>query len=370
MGSVDLGERVFNVTGVGASSCASGSGTSISSGSITPAQGSLVWQWATNTGGGQAAPISVSSFTAGNQTGMSWQLNGTDLWGGSAVQASIYSTSGAVNPTFTSGTSASWTSCSVELQAGAAGNAPTNSFRVVHMLHQQMPKNAANPYHVQFPTSGNLIINSYAGGGTAITSMSSTPTNTWSSTGAAVGSEALTVVSQIYYAANASPSSSMTINITRADTVSDGTFMFYDVVGAATSPFDRDSGGQTANQTSTATSFTTCSGCLTSSAANDLVLANSQWNFCTGLSMNAPSGSLFDAATDTDNGVDGPEFVDQNGGWMHYYDPNTNPVTVTWHMACGSTAEFEWAGRVATFKPDTSISQQPAPPTQLKVVVN
>lgn len=360
----------YNVTGVGISSCASASGTSISSGSITPAQGSLVWQWATNTGGGQATPIAVSSFTAGNQTGMSWELNGTDLWGGSAVQASIYNTTGAVNPTFSSGSSASWTSCSVELKAGAAGRAPTNSFRVVHMLHQQMPKNAANPYHVQFPTSGNLIINSYVGGGSAITSMSSTPTNTWSSTGPEAGNETITAGSQIYYAGSASTSGSMTISITRADTNSDGTFMFYDVVGAATSPFDRDSGGQTGNQSSIVTSFTTCSGCLTPGAANELLIANAPWNFCTGLSMNAPSGSLFDAATDTDNGVDGPEYVDQNNGWMHFYDPNTNPVTVTWHMACGSTAESEWSGRVAAFKPDTSISQQPAPPTQLNVVVN
>ena len=80
------------------------------------------------------------------------------------------------------------------------------------------------------------------------------------------------------------------------------------------------------------------------------------WNFCTGVGASAPNGSLFDSATDTGNGVDGPESVDQNNGWLHYYDPNANPLTVTWAMTCGTSAEFVWAGRVATFKSGGSIA--------------
>ena len=362
----------YNVGATDGSNCNAGSSsTTITAGSITPtATGDLLWQWAPNGNDGGGLPASVSSFTAGSQASITWQFLGTDLYDGSASQAGIYNSTSAINPTFTSGTAQNFTSCAVALKAAAAGTAPTATFRILHMLHQQHPTGAPNPFTVQFPTSGNLVVNSYVGGGSNITSISSTPPNSWSGTGTAVGNETITALTQIYYAANASTSNSMTLSVTRNDNSRDGTFMLYDVTGAASSPFDRDSGGQTANQTSQVSSFTTCSGCLTPSVTNDLIIANAAWNFCTGVGANAPSGSLFDAATDTGNGVDGPESVDQNNGWLHYYDPNANPVTVTWAMACGSTAESEWAGRVAAFKSGGSVVQEPPPPTQLKAVVN
>jgi hypothetical protein len=363
----------YNVGAVDVSACHpfSGSSTSITAGSMTPtASGDLLWQWAINAGGGGGLPNSTSSFSAGSQSNITWQLNGTDLYDGDATQAGIYNATSTINPTFTSGTARSFTSCAVALKAAPAGTAPTATFRILHMLHQQHPKSAANPFAVQFPTSGNLVVNSYISGGSNITSISSNPSSTWSSTGPQVGNEALTALSQIYYAANASTSSSMTLSVSRNDNSRDGTFMLYDITGAASSPFDKDSGGLTANQTSLVSSFTTCSGCLTPSSTNEIVIANAGWNFCTGVGASAPNGSLFDSATDTGNGVDGPESVDQNNGWLHYYDPNTNPVTVTWAMACGSTAESVWAGRVAAFKSGGPVVQQPPPPTQLKAVVN
>jgi hypothetical protein len=364
----------YNVGAVDASACHpfSGSSTSITAGSMTPTvTGDLLWQWAINAGGGGGLPNSTSSFSAGSQSNITWQLNGTDLYDGDATQAGIYNATSTINPTFTSGTAQNFTSCAVALKAASVGTAPTATFRILHMLHQQHPKSAANPFAVQFPTSGNLIVNSYISGGSNIASISSSPSNTWSSTGPQVGNEAITALSQIYYAANASTSSSMTMAVSRNDNSRDGTFMLYDITGAASSPFDKDSGGETANQTGLVSSFTTCSGCLTPSSTNEIVIANAGWNFCTGIGVGAPNGSLLDSATDTGNGVDGPESVDQNNGWLHYYDPNTNPVTVTWAMACGGTAESEWAGRVAAFKSGGSVVQQPPPPpTQLKAVVN
>ncbi len=80
-----------------------------------------------------------------------------------------------INPTFTSGTSESFTSCAVALKAASAGTAPTQAFRIIHMLHQQHPKSAANPFPIQFPTSGNLIVASYISGGSNISSVSSSP---------------------------------------------------------------------------------------------------------------------------------------------------------------------------------------------------
>jgi hypothetical protein len=241
-----------------------------------------------------------------------------------------------------------------------------------------MPMSAANPWKVQFATSGNLIVASYVSGGSFITSASSTPANTWSSTGASVGSTGITAGSQIYYAANATPSNSVVINFTRDNTTSDATYMMYDFVGAAVSPFDKDSGGQTNNQTSQVSSLTTCStgaplNCSFSPSGvpggNEVVIANAGWDFCTGFSVVSPSSGLFDSTTDSGSGLDGPEPADQNNGWLHYYTNSTSNITVTWGMGCGSNPEAEWAGRVAAFKGASSVTQL-APPMQLKAVVN
>ncbi len=204
----------YNTGAVDASHCNAGSSsTTITAGSMTPTvSGDLLWQWAINYGGDWLPPNSVNSFTAGSQANIKWQLLGTDLYDGDAVQAGIYASTSAINPTFTSGTAQTFTSCAIAIKASSAGTAPTNTFRIMHMLHQQMPQSASNPWHIQFPTSGNLLVNSYVSGGSLITSMSSTPSNTWSSTGTAAGGQSITAASQIYYAANASTANTMTIN--------------------------------------------------------------------------------------------------------------------------------------------------------------
>jgi len=344
--------NVATSSAVDGSNCngADSNSATITAGSITPTlSGDLIWQWAVNTGGGGGLPNSVSSFTAGSHSNITWQLNGTDLYDGDAVQAGVYGSTTAINPTFTSGTSEQFTSCAVALKAASAGNAPTSSFRIVHMLHQQVPASAANPTPIQFPTSGNLIVDSFIAGGSTISSISSSPSNTWSSTGTAAGTAGNTATSQIYYAGNATPANNLTISITHTPSSND-THMLYDIIGAATSPFDVDSGAQSGNQTSTVNSWMTCSNCVTPTVANDIVIGNVAQNWCTSTNVTAPSGGLFDAATDTGNAVNGPESVDQNNGWFHYYDSGTSALSVTWTETCGSNAEGEWAGRVAAFK--------------------
>jgi len=375
----------YNTTAVDVSHCNgwnSGSSATITAGSLTPTvSGDLIWQYAVNTGAGGSSPNSVSSFTVGSQPAVAWQLLGTSLHDGNAVQAGVYNTTTAITPSFTSGSSEDWTSCAVALKPGSAGAAPSSAFRIIHMLHEQVVAGASSTVTIEFPSSGNLIVNSDASGATPISSITSVPANTWSSTGAMAGSEANTAGSQIYYAANATPSNSLMLTVNLSGTVHDSTMMMYDITGAAVSPFDVDScpsgaysnascGG---NQTSEAFSFTTCSSCLTPSGVSggsELILGTHQWNWGTATAVaTTPSGGLFDAATYTGNSVNGPEYVDQNGGWFHLYTSATTPITYTYTMSL-SQAEGWWGGRVAAFKSGGSISQQPAPPTQLKAVVN
>jgi hypothetical protein len=351
--------NVASSAAVDANSCnAGGNSTSISAGSITPsASGDLLWQWAATSN-----TSSVSSFTAGSQSNIAWQLNGTDIDDGDATQAGVYTSTAAIVPTFSSGSSQPFDSCVVALKAASAGNAPTKAFRIVHMLHEQETASAPSTYPVEMPTSGNLVVLSFISGGNAITGINSVPANNWAATGAAISS-GQQATSQIYYAANASSSNSMTLSINQNGTMTGSTFMLYDFVGAAASPFDVDSGGLEGDQKSAVNSLTSCSNCFTPSAANEAIIGNIGNAWCTATALTAPSGGLFDVAVYTGNSVNGPESVDQNNGWFHYYSTSASPITVTWTYLCGDDAEGVWTGRLAAFKPGSQ--NQPAPPTGL-----
>jgi hypothetical protein len=359
----------------------SGSSTTIAAGNITPSvSGDLLWQWAVNTGGGGGSPNSVSSFAAGSQSSITWQLNGTDLHDGDASQSGVYNSTGSINPTFSSGTPEEWSSCVVALKPGSTGNAPTNPFRVVHMLHQQVHAADSNPVAVEFPSSGNLIVNSDISGATPIGGITSVPANTWSSTGAMAGSAGNSAGSQIYYAGNATTSNTLKMTVNLNGAVTDSTFMIYDIAGAAAAPFDNDScpsGAYSnascgANQTSNVTSFSTCSNCLTpsgNSGGTEIIIGNMGINWDTATAIIVPSGALFDAATDTGNSVNGPQYADQNNGWFHFYTSSTSPLSASWTMSLGVNAESWWAGRLASFKGAGGSVAQPAPPTQLTATV-
>jgi hypothetical protein len=352
--------NVATSSALDAKSCTAGSNSkTISAGTVTPStSGDLLWQWAANAGVAE-----ISSIAAGSQSNITWQLNGTDIHDGDATQAGIYNATSAMNPTFTSGTSEAWDSCVVALKAASAGTAPQKPFRIVHMLHAQMLSSDSSPFPIEMPTSGNLLVVSFISGGNQISSITSSPSNTWSSTGSVVtyGSQA---TSQIYYAANVSASNAMTISIGQTGTMTGTTFMMYDVTGAATSPFDVDSGGQTGDQKSAVTSLTSCSGCLTPTTANELIIGNIGNAWCTNIAITSPSSALFDVATYTGNSINGPESVDQNNGWFHYYDSGTSALTATWTYTCGSQAEGSWVGRLVAFK--AGPQNQPMPPTGVK----
>jgi hypothetical protein len=311
----------------------------------------------------------TTSFTAGSQLNIIWALDAVDLFDGYAVQHGVYSTTSSFIPQITTGTSSTYTSCEVAFKSASAGTAPTQSMRIVHLGHFAMP-DSGTTQNVQMPSSGNLLVASFTGGGDSISGITSAPSNTWSSTGSVAGGPSFTASSQIFYAANASTATTASVAITRSGSLTNDSVLIYDITGANTSPFDSDSGGQDGNQTSTVSSFTTCSSCLTPATAGEIVILNANQNWCTGIAQTAPSGALFDSAFATINSVNGPQNVDQNGEWAHFYNTSVAPITATWTMSC-EQAEATWAGRVAAFKSATEpqTAPQPQPPTGLKAVV-
>ena len=320
----------------------------------------------------------IASFTAGSQTSITWALLAVDRLEGYAVQYGVYSTTTAFTPQMTAGTSQPFTGCQIAFKAASAGTAPTQPFRIVHLGHFAFPASTTTRT-VQMPATGNLEIISWTAGGDCIasttgatacattaatTGISDAAGSTWNCTGTVVGGSATTASSQICYAAAATPTPAETISISRylngLGSLSQDTAVIYDVTGANTSPFDNDSGGQTSSQGSVVSSLTTCSSCFSPGTANDLVIINGNWNFGTATTITAPSAAFFDSAVTNFNDVNGPEPVDQNGGWAHYYAASTSSISVTWTLANdGSSPPGAWAGRVAAFKPAATTQLLP-----------
>jgi hypothetical protein len=301
-----------------------------------------------------------SSFTAGSQSNISWALDAVDLIDGYAVQHGVYSATATFTPQMTTGTSGSYTSCEVMFKSATAGTAPTQTMRIVHLGHFSLP-NSGTTQNIQMPSSGNLLVASFTGGGDSISGISSSPGNTWSSTGAVSGGASLNASSQIYYAANASTATSMSAAVTRSGTLANDNLLVYDITGANASPFDKDSGALSGTQSSEVSSFTTCSSCLTPSSAGELVILNANQDWCTGTAETAPSGALFDSAFTTMNSVNGAQPVDQNGEWGHLYNTGTSAISESWTMSCNE-AELGWAGRAAAFTGGVAQTK-PLPPT-------
>jgi len=59
---------------------------------------------------------------------------------------------------------------------------------------------------------------------------------------------------------------------------------------------------------------------------------------------------LFDSAYYSGIVLDGPQPIDQNGGWMHYYTTSTSPLSFTYNMLSSSDANGPAAGMAVAFK--------------------
>jgi len=336
--------------------CNSGSSTSITAGaaSIGAANDLLVQHVFSDD------HRSVSSFSAGSQSNTTWQFGATDLNDAAGFQYGVYSSTGSFNPTFTEGTNHAFASCFAAFKTAASGSTPSGN-RPLMISHAQIPPTASSSVNLQVPFSGNLQVLSFLGGYETITKLSSTPSCTWSSTGPAHHSAAPDNYTQIYYAMNCT-GNAVAMNLTLSGAAAGDTVMIYDVTGPNSWTFDTDSGGQDADAGGDGT-LTTCSSCDTPSTSTGVVFTNFGQDDCTATGAAAPSGVVFDSATYTGNGLNGPQNVDQNNGWSHlFYTSKPGAISATWSESCPTgQPEGYWGGRVASFK--TTAQNQPQPPT-------
>jgi hypothetical protein len=340
---------------VATASAADGSGANFgvsatpTSGSFTPGtSGDLLWYYVAP----DASPLGTSSFTAGSQSGITWALLSADLQDGQAVQYGIQSPAAAINPQLTMGTSDNFCCAAIALKSASAGSAAPAGITVNRIEHISLFASGhggpgySTPTTVQFPCAGNLLIAAVASGGSgSISGITDSNGNTWVKAGS--GEVAAPHNLQIYYAANATPGATLVLTITSSASTIDSTVILYDVSGAAASPYDVSSGTSGLQTTNVAT---LSSAAIVPTTANGLIISVIQQEFDTENGVSAPAAGLFDSVTYGGESLDGPENCDQNGGWAHFYNPDTASRTFTWTFLSSTDPMQNWASFSAAFK--------------------
>lgn len=338
----------INAVDVSANNGTQSTSTSWSSGAMTTTvDGDLVCELAVGT----TTRTDVSGFTAAS----GFSLHMADRRDALAVQCGNQITHGAITPVIT-GQSNAYAALGVSFKAGASGTAPSGMY-VAHLYHLNTASfTVGQTYPVEFPISGNLIVMSYAMGGTQFISGVSDGTNTYTSCGPA--SQVVTPT-QTWYAANVTPGV-YTATTTFGATGDAGPYAIWDVVGAATSQTCIRYMGQEVTTPVAATLDILTNGAMGSNislisaayapgATSGMSFAASSWVDNTSISLSTPTGGLNDSTTSGSEPHDGPWPIDQNQFIGHRTFSDNTPGSWVVGMTDNATANGK-TGEVDSFQ--------------------
>jgi hypothetical protein len=347
--------------GSGANTNGTGS-TSIAAGLLgTLTTGDLIYQYVAL----DSTTNNAGLFSAGSQANITWQLLSADLQDGQAAQYGVYNATTSFSPTMSMANSNQFNTVAMAFKSASAGTAPSaTAIRVVGKHHLSFPRvgntfgasATTNPFTAQVPQVGNLLICAHSTGNTnfAITAITDSLGYGWEQSGSGIfnASPGANDGGQIWYSANRlSPSAAASVTISFTDiTASDASCIFYDVVNAAAVQNDLErTGSATGDQTVGAATITTCS--ITPTTKNGLVIFLVQQEFNTEVGITSPVGAIFDSIEFDGMNQDGPENLDQNGGWAHYYNADLSTLTAIWSLVNTSTDPMrQWGAYAAAFK--------------------
>jgi hypothetical protein len=342
--------NVVAVDGLGAAN--QGTGTSVTTGTLTPTvSGDLAYQVV-------FSPLNQSSFTAGSQGNIAWNLLSTDLMDGWAGQYGIYNSTSAINPTISMGANQQWWSAAILLQVGTTGSVPSG-MRIVHLVHENLPAHEAaggsspfpNPLPLQLPSSGNLLVAMIGGGPNfeTVTSLTDTNNNSWVQAGSTFVTPDSVMV-QTYFAGNATSSSNLGLTLNWSGTDGDYTILFYDVTGAAITPLDTTNGAADVQNDTSGTLAVPYT--LTPAQPGELIFTDSMWDANTGTGLITSTGTpYFDTNLFSGESLSGPEPVDENNGWGHVISTSTSPISFTWSQVSTTLPAGNWASMAVAFLP-------------------
>jgi hypothetical protein len=336
-----LASEFYNVAlsnAIDGSSANFGSSAIVTSGNLTPStSGDLIYQYAVQ----DATSNPMNSWTQGVSP---WTLLSADVLDSTAAQYQVQAAAAPINPTLMMLPSQNFNSVAIALKSASAGSAPPSGIRVVRVQHNSVPANASGPVALQFPCAGNLIVVAWIGvPQNDLTAITDGNGNTYTSTGAPFGN-GLSGDNQIYYAANAATSTTMTgpnLSMT-GNTASGSTAILFDVTGAAASPFDIVAGRPTAFGVQSSSGPVTAAT-IAPSTANGLVVSS------IGVDSNTIDGvSPGNFLSAVPSPVASPNPVDQNNGWALNYNTSAGAETFVWATEGG--AVNDWASIAVAFE--------------------
>lgn len=313
--------------------------TTWTSGSFTTtAAGDLVIAFAMTSG---ATPWLGASITAGG----GFTLVSADIRDGFACEYQVQGAAGAINPSFTVNPSTRAIMIGLALKSAAAGTAaPASAIFVKGIQHNSLDSTAAAAFTIQFPTTGNLFVimadtvDGLGTGTTAVISSITDGTNSWSvPTGATATSDdtANPVVQSAWVAANATPSTTMTLTVTPSKALFHSRLTAYDIVNAAASPVG------TVNAThikhTTATYFN--SNTMTPGDPNSLVIAGTAVEIGSNYQVWGQNfywdNATYPQQDDGDPNGTKDNHLDRDNANAHAYNVDGSPMQWTWVSTAG-----------------------------------
>ena len=313
-------------------------GPAVTAGSFTPTSnngngGNLIYSFHACVSGVGLGP---SNVTLGMRGGPAFTVLGADYNLCCLSQTSLQTTAAAINPTAIVDIPLvdTFNCVAVALKVDATKGTAATGMRIVRhvVVRADTSGNSnatASPITFGFPSSGNLLVGvlDVTAVGNAFSSASDSNSNTWS-----VVSTSATSVPQPFYAGNATSGIELlvTLNWTSAGATSE--FHFYDIAGAATSPFDVE-----ADFTDTGAAVTgAISGypTITPTTSGGIVVA--ALNLGTGpCSAVGTTGGTFDNTVYT-NESDASSF--NNGdAWQHVNNAPASAISFKWTLAASTT---------------------------------
>jgi hypothetical protein len=323
--------------------------TNVQAGSYTPTvTGDLVMQFTMDWGRCCFTP--GTTWTQGSQANITWNLWLAENEFPAGAQWGVYNSTSALNATM-SVSAGDFATLALFFKPCIAPNCGTPQGAGIQVVGRKtLNSNAAAPFNanprtvqVPCPAYSNLMVVEWATGGIGedISSISSSPANTWTALPAVNGG---TPFVHNRHAANAtlSPTTTLTFNFAG---VSSASGQIYCVKGAAVAPYDSSSNTNTTQNAGGPLPL----GSITPSTANGLifVVASQEQNTSRGLS--SPANGQWDGCFHSNEplSVSG---CSQNNAFGHYLNPNTSAATFTATQTDG-TAVLGYVAEADSYKP-------------------
>lgn len=292
--------------------------------------------------------------------GGSFFFDAADTQCSNADEEYVQASPGSVTPSFTvTGSSQSFNIVGMAFKASPyAGTNPTNMY-ILHQQHTQISGSGPASVPTYFVSSGNLLVASFELGNSATTASidTCTPSNTWTKK-----TEGTLWPQFFYIPSSGTFSTNLQCTFHGGGSGNNGMLVIYDIVGAAASPFDVLTSGQSSGNggfvsgTVTPTKFPG----IFFGAANDGI------GPVTNVGVSGTAGAIFDNTVytgETDAGQ-----LNNGDAWQHLFFNSTSTITYTWTMA-NSSSYMQASGIVFDSAGGTSQGGRPAPPTGLQATV-